>query len=126
GGLRGRLHQVPGGQDYETLTISKGYMELHSTTVNMKIDGQSNAAGHYDQIKSPDAAIDIDAASTLNVTVNNVITSGTTWDLIVTTAGIDDITGGGFGNVTPANTFNPQLGQILNVGATTVYRFTAK
>jgi hypothetical protein len=122
--FEGGYIKFPGNQDYETLNLSKGHVVIHSTTVNMELDGQSNAAGHFDQMKSDDT-ININTASTLNVTVNNVITSGMPWDLIVSTAGNNDITGG-FGTVTPANTFNPQLGQILNVGATTVYRFTAK
>lgn len=118
--------KFPGGQDYKTFTVTADNVMIHSTTVNMKLDGQSNAAGHFDQILSPDGKVDINAASTLNVTVNNALKSALYWDLIETQAGADDITGGGFGTVTPANTFNPQLGQILNVNQTTVYRFTAK
>jgi hypothetical protein len=107
--------------DYEVLTVSQGNLIIKSTTVNMKLNGQSGAAGNNDVIVCTAGTITIGNSSVLNVMVNNSVKSGLTWEMLISTLGIDKISGR-FNSITPLNTFTAS---IVNGGADTNYDLTA-
>lgn len=98
--FEGGVINFPSGTDYETLNVGKKLL-IHNTTVNMKINGQSDAAGNFDRFLVA-GDIDINSASVLNISVNNTVAAGKSWVLF--SAFHANITGG-FGLITPINTF---------------------